>query len=214
MSARFEIPRFDRDYSDPAVAAHYARERWERTAHARRTNRREQALLRALLEQAGPLEQVLDVPCGAGRFLGALGEHARSVVGADASLHMVAEAAALGTVPVFGASVEALPFRDGAFDLVCSIRLLHHYARRESRVAVLAELARVSRRFVLVSYYDAATFQAARNRLRGKKLNRFPIRNRAFREEAAAAGLRLAARRFRARRISEQVLALLERGGA
>ncbi|MBL7007768.1 MAG: class I SAM-dependent methyltransferase, partial [Planctomycetes bacterium] len=114
--------------------------------------------------------------------------------------------------PPLQASAAALPFAADSFDLVFCFRLLHHFAQPAERQAVLAELARVSRRWALVSYFDAASFQAWRHRVRGRRTVRFAQSNRAFDQESAAAGFAPRRRLWVARGISEQVLALLERG--
>jgi hypothetical protein len=76
---------------------------------------------------------------------------------------------------------------------------------------VLAELARVSRRFVVASFFDAASLPAWRHRVFGRRRARHPIARRQLDGDAAAAGLRLRGVRWVARGLSEQAIALLER---
>ena len=96
----------------------------------------------------GPGERVLDVGCGTGAFARRLvdANPAQSVTGADVSAGMLAEARRkLGDAPnvrFVEARAEALPFPDGAFEVVVSASALH-YARRPG--AALAEIARVLR---------------------------------------------------------------------
>ncbi len=54
----------------------------------------------------------------------------------------------------------ALPFRTGAFDLVFNLRYLQHAHAESDRVRALAELVRVSRRYVLLSYYRRSNVHA------------------------------------------------------
>lgn len=211
------------EYEDGARAAHYAAKRWTRSRRARRSSAKEAALVAELLDKAGPVDSLLDVPCGTGRFHAQLSAHG-PLWSVDASLAMLAEhsaaaAAAAGDAqgaagaawPAAAASAHALPFADGAFELVFCSRLLHHFEHAEERRTVLTELARVSQRFVLASYFDAACFQAWRNKVRGRFRGRYPVARRVFEADAAAAGLRPIARRALLPGISEQVWVLLER---
>ena len=95
--------------------------------------------------------RVLDVPCGRGRLLKAVGEiaPAAALFGLDVNEQMVAQS--LHAVPrarVQVASVYAIPYRDRSFDAVLCHESFMHFA--EPRAA-LAELTRVSRERVYVS---------------------------------------------------------------
>jgi ubiquinone/menaquinone biosynthesis C-methylase UbiE len=77
---------------------------------------------RALLP--GPGRATLDLGCGEGRFTRALGRDGHAVTGADISAELVdaARAADPGGRYV-AAEAEALPFEDGAFDLVLAFNV-------------------------------------------------------------------------------------------
>lgn len=196
-------------YRSPAAARHYAGARWRGSLRARRSARREARLLQRLLGACGPLGSALDCPCGAGRLLPVLGAAAARVVGADAALDMLRHARSAAPGTALGvADATRLPFPDGAADLVLCVRLLHHFPAAAERRTVLRELARVSRRWVLVSYFDRASVQAWRRRRRPRA--RHPISRTAFAADLAAAGLRERRRAFLARGWSEQVLVLAE----
>jgi len=119
---------------------------------------REQRLVEALLMtcqlQGGSL---LDVPCGYGRFTALFARLGITATGADVSSDMVRLArenqVPSGSSRWLHADIFALPFADAAFDCALSIRLLHHRFSDDERVRMLRELARVSRRFVLLSFY-------------------------------------------------------------
>jgi len=89
-------------------------------------------------------EHALDVGCGAGALALALAPIVADVVGID----RVPELLALGrdrapaNVSFVEGDAEALPFADASFDLVGTLRTLHHVQHPER---VLAELARVCR---------------------------------------------------------------------
>ena len=65
----------------------------------------------------------------------------------------------------FQASLLAIPVANRCADLVFTFRVLHHFPRREDRVQVLSELARVSRRWVLTSWFDGHSLPVIRDRL-------------------------------------------------
>jgi SAM-dependent methyltransferase len=152
--------------------------------------RRMVADLAAELGLAGP---VLDVPCGAGRFLPIFAAAAERTVGADVSMDMLGlargvAAEAPGPCAVLAADARRLPFADGTFELAFAMRLLHRVRDAAEREAVLAELARASRRWVLFSFYNRRSFRGLRDRLRG----RYPGETRSrIAAEARRAGLRV-----------------------
>lgn len=81
---------------------------------------------------------VLDVGCGAGRFLDVASRWGARVIGVDFSFAVEASQrnlAARGNVDVIQADVFALPFRDHTFDVIFSIGVLHH--TRDTREAFL-----------------------------------------------------------------------------
>ncbi|MFE4952191.1 class I SAM-dependent methyltransferase [Leifsonia sp. NPDC056665] len=89
-----------------------------------------------------PEPRTLDVGCGSGallRLLARLRPDAR-LTGVDPAAGMVREAVASTPADVLQASAEALPFEDGAFDLVVSSSSFSHW---EDKAAGLAECRRV-----------------------------------------------------------------------
>jgi ubiquinone/menaquinone biosynthesis C-methylase UbiE len=125
-----------------------ARERFARTAD--RVAARQEAQAAVLAEKVRRLvhtsgdERALDVGTGAGALAFALAPLVRVVVGVD----IVPELLALGrerapaNVELVEGDATALPFETASFDLVGTMRTLHHVARPE---LVLAEMARVAR---------------------------------------------------------------------
>ena len=103
--------------------------------------------------------RVLDIACGTGRFV----ETLRAAV-PDAALYGIdlspfyVEHAARRAIPGAAFSVEnaeALPFKDGSFDAVTLVFLLHEMPR-DARRRVLAEARRVIRPGGVVSVLDSA----------------------------------------------------------
>jgi len=135
----------------------YQRQRY-RSLDQALVNWREQHIVEALLTrcqlQGGSL---LDVPCGYGRFTALFARLGIIATGVDINSDMVRlareEQVPSGRGRWLHADIFALPFANATFDCTLSIRLLHHRFSNDERVRMLRELARVSRRFVLLSFY-------------------------------------------------------------
>jgi len=90
----------------------------------------------------GPGSRVLDVGCGSGEFLAYAGGVGAATAGADPAAGMVAVARERAPgADVRHAGAEALPWPDGAFDLVTAFNALQF---AEDTLDALAELARVT----------------------------------------------------------------------
>jgi SAM-dependent methyltransferase len=88
--------------------------------------------------------RILDVGCGNGVFTGRLARDGGEVIGLDFSPHLLAES---DHRPLTCGDVAALPFADGTFDVVFEANVLHHVG---DRLAVVREMARVSRRYLVL----------------------------------------------------------------
>lgn len=107
---------------------------------------------------------ILDVPAGTGRLHDGLAHLSKLVCGVDVSPAMLERSAYRRASRGLVADARALPFRDGAFDVVVSCRLLHHLEEAQL-TEVVAELLRVSDRLVVASFWDAACWTETRKRL-------------------------------------------------
>jgi SAM-dependent methyltransferase len=142
----------------------YLRHRYGGTQ--RLVNWREQWIVAALLRQAETPGRVMDVPSGYGRFTPALeASAAEGVVCVDIDHERLVAlrcATPEGREPgVVRADLRgALPFASRSFDLVFNLRYLHHVYTREEQEQAVAELVRVSRRYVLLSYYRRSNLHA------------------------------------------------------
>jgi len=165
------------------------------------SHRRDVQLARKALKIAGNPQQVLDLPCGAGRFWPLLAENpTRKIIGADNSADMVAiatencpkEIAAQFTTMQTSAFAIDLP--DGAVDNIFSMRLMHHIGQSEHRVAMLKEFHRVSRDTVILSLWVDGNLKAyKRKKLEEKRSkqgdqNRFVIPVKQIEQDFAQAG--------------------------
>lgn len=161
---------------------------------------REERVVQALLARVGAVATALDVPSGYGRFAPVLEAVSERLVFGDVDrsrllglrgsgrLHARPDVVALHVAG-------ALPFFDDAFDLVFHLRYLHHVRSPAEREAVLAEIVRVSRRWVVLSYYRRPNLhslvQAFQRATRGNRRRRVTMMDRRqFARAVRAAGLR------------------------
>lgn len=136
-------------YRDSRIAEGYDRTRFSGLLGRIKLGRDRALVLRALRE-VGPADFLLDLPCGTGRFMPVLADHARELVSADISLEMMKVASHRfpgRKVSFIQCSVEELPFKDSCFDLTFTARFLLHLPPALRQTA-LCELARVSKRWV------------------------------------------------------------------
>lgn len=151
----------------------------------------------------------LDAPSGAGRLSGLLPGNA---IRSDRDLTMLQ--ACDEDSPRVCASVHQLPFDDQVFAGALCMRLLHHIPGSEERRHILAELRRVSRGPVILSFFHSVCLQHARRlvarRLGKTRSGRCAIRFSVLRGDLAAAGLKVVATRPLLRFVSEQWLVLAE----
>ena len=197
---------------DPLEAKAY-RGKFERSLTRRLSHRRERLLIqRALdtaiqllppvLENHGGLE-LLDFPCGAGRFASLLAEQSLHYQPADHSPHMLAlcqqalEEAGLAGRSRAGVQADAreMPFEEASFDLACCIRLIHHFQDPEDRGRILREFRRVTRGPLVLTWLDGDSpkqcLHELRCRLSGRPSRRAPLSLQEIQEEAEAAGYEL-----------------------
>jgi SAM-dependent methyltransferase len=118
----------------------------------------EQRALQRILVANGLIgKQLLDVPCGYGRFWRTLDRLQVRPVGIDLDREMLRKAAAYDSLDrdrrTACGDIFRLPFRDDSFECVVCIRLLHLSFSQAERLAILREIARVSSRLVIVSIY-------------------------------------------------------------
>lgn len=195
---RSSTNRYRGRLKDQVAARQYA-ERFERGAR-RRINEREQRAVRQIFSSLGDCRSVLDVPCGAGRFLEVLAAGGRRVTGMDVAEEVLAFARErtqdLGISATFAqgdASNTGLP--GDSVDAVFCNRLLHHITAAGERAVFLREFHRVTRRHLVVSFFDYAQFGRLRiwlKRLKGRKVDYHGQPTlAAFRSEVESCGFRV-----------------------
>jgi SAM-dependent methyltransferase len=178
-----------------AQAEHY-RDRYI-TGRRGRIDGMERTALRTLLAGVGRLEKAMDLACGAGRLSPVLAEVAQRVVLADAApqmLQLAREDHADLPFDYLEADAEHVALPDASVDLIFCHRFLHHIHSAAPRARVFHEIARVTRRYAVISYYtpgfrDRYTWWGRRLTGRAQADTR-PATLHRFYAEAAAAGLR------------------------
>lgn len=160
------------------------------------TDRREKRCLRKALAflRLPSGSSVLDIPCGAGRIFPLLKQYGYSATGADISASMIEEAGRADYDELQVASIFETGFADKEFDLVISHRLFQYFSEADDRRSALAELHRISKGPVIVSFscnlaIDVAAYKFRRlmgiTRIRSCQ----PISFTDFTKDAQAAGL-------------------------
>lgn len=188
-------------YRSAQVAEDYDFHRFS-TPERQKRNARKWAAIREALSLTTGVRTILDLPCGTGRFTGALAREGFEIVGSDISHEMLVKAAsqekdnaAVGQqVTIRGylqANAEHLPLRNDSLDCVVCIRFMMH-VDAATRVRMLREFARVSRRWVIVDYRHKYTFRYVLTHTFGKLgLGRTPlsrVSRKGLQEEFAAGG--------------------------
>jgi SAM-dependent methyltransferase len=147
------------------------------TRRKQRKHDAELALIRRALKYAGNAGTFLDAPCGTGRatiLLARLGYEATGVDLGDAAVTVarrkVSEAGVSANIE--RADIEALPYAENAFDATLCFRLYHHFPDDWVRKRVIRALCRVSRSYVVISYFSPFSPTSIRRKLRAKLVNK------------------------------------------
>lgn len=181
--------------------AEYERRRY-RGLDQRLVHWRETKILKEWLKelaQEGP-GLCLDAPCGYGRFSHLILKSGYKLISGDLSLAMVERAKRWeynghNPIGIVINMLSRLPFVDSSFEVVLCLRFFHHLHLAVERVAVLTEIARVTRRWAIVSFYRKQPLHELQRKLR-RHIKRSStqismVNLSTFKEEVAAAGFSL-----------------------
>jgi SAM-dependent methyltransferase len=179
-------------YDQPGRAARYG-------ARSPRRDAEEWALLERCLAALPPPGSALDVPCGTGRIGERLLDRGIPVRAADLSpaMRRETEARLAGRAGFLGVVALDLdgdaPAEGLEADLVVCFRFLHHLPGTASRHRVLANLARLTRRDLLLSFHHPVSVhnlaRGLRRVLTRRRGDRYALTVGRLRREAASAGL-------------------------
>jgi ubiquinone/menaquinone biosynthesis C-methylase UbiE len=154
------------------VARKYEQKRFAGRRRMRHLDRIEKDFAHHVFALVGPQARVVDIPCGSGRFFDVFSE-AQDLVMADLSESMLAvvkERHPLSAkVRLIQANVTDIPVPDDSADLCFCMRLFHHLPE-EVKLAALKELARVSQRYVALSFYNRDCLRYYWRKGLGKKI--------------------------------------------
>jgi ubiquinone/menaquinone biosynthesis C-methylase UbiE len=196
------------------ASADYERSRY-RHLDQRIVNRLEYRLVDRLLEASDTAgKNILNVPCGYGRFSEILNRRYREICCFDLQPEILGLAIRRHPAElVYGVNgtIRRLPFADSSFDIVMSIRFFHHYFDEEDRRLMLRELSRVARKNVLITYYKHNFLHRLARKLNRMGHGILMLDRRSFLKELAAAGLRPVAERSPLSFLHAQRFLLLEK---
>lgn len=162
------------------------------------STKREFTLLERLLSSQPKCERLLDLPCGGGRLSPQIGRFTNTLIESDIGKGQVRYARQNSTLDIpqifMTSTAFKLPLRDNSVDATVCIRLNHHMPTRQEREQLMAEILRVSKRFVIMTYFD---YNSVKNTLRrarrpfNKKPPKMTMRTSEVEAVAKAHGARL-----------------------
>jgi len=166
----------------------------------RMTTRREYQLIGRHIREVGHSRAILELPCGGSRITPAFADSADLVIEADIAIGQIHYGRATSTVATprvwMTASAFHIPLRDDSVDGTVCVRLAHHLPTHAERNRLFHELMRVSRRFVIVTYFDHHSLKNLTRRMRHpfrKKPPKLTMTNARVAELARECGGRLVA---------------------
>lgn len=206
-------------YQSKSYAAHYDHARYGGIL-GRIKNWNTLSTIGKALKEIGKGSSMLDVPCGTGRLAPLVLENGFRWIGADISFEMMEVARektasfrnAIGNVRL---ESERMPFKTNSIDCVASIRFIYHVPTREGRIAILRELGRISREWVMIDYNYPNPLKAMYRRLGHlvkppKRKRRLSMRE--IYDELAEAGLKVYRAYPVSRVLSDNVILLCRKG--
>jgi SAM-dependent methyltransferase len=143
---------------------------YQRRVHKRFGTRHEWRLIRRHLDRVGHSGVILELPSGGGRITPSFAERADFIIEADIAIGQIRYGRATSTLTVprawMTASAFHIPLQDGSVDGTICIRLCHHLPTAPERERLFRELMRVSKRFVIVTFFDHYSLKNLTRRMR------------------------------------------------
>ena len=151
----------------------YEDKRFGRRYKTRKVNRFEKAFAAKWFNMVGKDSVIVDVPCGNGRFFETFSK-AKKLIMIDYSenmLNAVKERFTVGeNVQMLQGEISNLPLESGIADLCFCMRLFHHMKTDKVRLNALKELARISKKYVALSFYNKNCLRYFWRKIMGKKI--------------------------------------------
>lgn len=143
---------------------------YQRRMHKRFGTRHEWRLIGRHLDKVGDSRVILELPCGGGRITPSFADRADFIIEADIAVGQVRYGRANSDLAVprawMTASAFHIPLRDGGVDGTICIRLCHHLPTALERERLFRELMRVSKRFIIVTFFDHHSLKNLTRRMR------------------------------------------------
>jgi SAM-dependent methyltransferase len=140
-------------------------------------HRAEMQLIARAFGDLEDVRYVLDAPCGVGRATIWFASNGYRAMGVDLGEGAVAVAkteAANANIEadILKADISNLPFGNQIFDATLCFRFIHHFQSEAFRDAVIQELCRVSKRYVLISYLSPWSITSLRRSVKRNLLKK------------------------------------------
>lgn len=154
-------------------AYNYIDRRFHRDKRMKRLDRFEHSFAKRLFDKTGQAACIVDVPCGSGRFFDIF-SGAKELIMIDLSANMLQvaaeKAASRPGVKLMLGNVCSMSLPDNYADLCFTMRLFHHFKDDEIRLVALRELARVSKKYIALSFYNKHCLRYYWRKMLGKKI--------------------------------------------
>ena len=165
------IPKnnYEQRYEDFEKARNYNL-KYDRKPLKRFSTKREYQILQHLLGRQQHCATMLEIPCGGGRISPQLATATDLLIQADVGLGQILYGMTKEKLKIpqiwMTASAFRIPLRDDSVDAAVCIRLSHHLPTYKQREDLLAELLRVARRYVVMTFFDYHSIKNILRRLR------------------------------------------------
>ena len=160
---------YQAEYQTIERAAAYNRG-YQRRVHKRFGTRHEWNLIRRHLDKVGHSRVILELPCGGGRITPSFADATDFIIESDIAIGQIRYLRATSTVKTpqawMTSSAFHIPLRDNSVDGTICIRLAHHLPTPAERERLFHELLRVSKRFVIVTFFDHFSLKNLTRRMR------------------------------------------------
>jgi ubiquinone/menaquinone biosynthesis C-methylase UbiE len=142
-------------YRNNEKALNYDRLRYD-SLHGKLKDWTKKRAIGKALAMIGPIQSILDLPCGTGRFRSFLARRGYQVIGADISYQMMLiSKRKQDRFPDYQGysqcDAENISFKENSVDCVLSIRFMFHLPPHVRKNALL-EMRRITRRWVIVDF--------------------------------------------------------------